>query len=797
MPVEQAKRLWRLFPASVGALLDEGPFLLDTFVATHELVERARASGEGGNLLRSRLRASGDGYRGAHAASAQVALFEHYLKVLRAVSMDYPLLLFLEDLQWADSGSLDLLFHLGRQLEGSRILLVGLYRPAEVALGRNGDRHLLQKVEAELRMRNGDTRVRLGEEEDRPFFDAVLDSEPNRLEGTFRDSLFHLTRGHALFTVELLRELQDEGKLRPDEQGRWVEGPNIGWDCLPARIDAVIEERISRLSEPLRRLLAVASVEGEQFTAEVVAAVLGADPSEVVAVVAAELGKRHRLVQSMVVERLADRRISIFRFRHILFQNFLYAGLGQAERAYLHEKVGRALEAVLGDTAGEHAVVLARHFREAGLVLEAVRYLQLVAERNRSASAYRECVGLLEDAWRLLSTLPESVDRDQRELRVLSRLSPLQLGLGVMSEESQKALNRLKHLALRLEDDDSLFEVTVSEFSRYHFLGEHEKGRICLDGVEGPLFRSGSAGQRAHFQFFRGLNTLNLGQPSRAVQHLEEAESLLKGEAPSYPALATIADPLPVARALKALVLGPLGFPERAVECIRTAQAMVEDRSDSSGLLWVRNYDLLLRLILRDVDGCCRVTDPYMLMAEAVDEEGWSSLGRFSGGWCASECGEVETGIGLMRSALEDLDREGWLIWRPFLFSLLAEALRKTGQGEEALRRVDWGMERIQEFGERGQEPEVTRVRGEVLRSLSLPDPAGAEAAFRRAIEVARKQQTRLYELRATTSLARLLRAQGREREAMKSLTRCYRWFTEGFEFLDLKEARALLDDLG
>ncbi len=425
-------------------------------------------------------------------------------------------------------------------------------------------------------------------------------------------------------------------------------------------------------------------------------------------------------------------------------------------------------------------------------------YLELGAEFSQKASAYRECMNLLESACHLLSTLPESVDRNQRELSILSRLSPTYLILGVMNDESDEALRRLRALASKGQDAESIFEVGASEFARCHYLGEQEKGRMVLDGMEVHLSRSRKDEYWAQLQLFRGLNTLNLGRPSRAVNHLEECEALCtESEELSFPSL-SMTDPLPVVLALKALALGPLGFPQRAAESFRIAHERLEAQSDSSSGLWVLSYELILQWILRDVEACCRVNDPYASVAGTLDNEGWSSLGRFSEGWCATERGEVETGVSMMRSAITELDRVGWMVWRPFLHSLLAKPLCQNGEAEDALRLVDWSLERIEVTGGRAHESEVNRVRGEVLSSLPSPDLAGAEAAFRRAIAVAQKQETKAAtSFGPQVSLARLLRSQGRGKEARKPLSKCYNWFTEGFEFPDLKEAKTLLDELG
>ena len=179
-----------------------------------------------------------------------------------------------------------------------------------------------------------------------------------------------------------------------------------------------------------------------------------------------------------------------------------------------------------------------------------------------------------------------------------------------------------------------------------------------------------------------------------------------------------------------------------------------------------------------------------------MDLGGWSAIARFTAGLALTDGGNPNGGVAEMKEAIGDLETLGWGAWRPFLNALLAGALRRTGATGEGLRLVGQALNRIEETGERFQESEVHRIRGELLLSLSASDPSGAETAYRRAITVAREQEARLYELRALVSLARLLRDQGRSKEARKMLRECYGWFTEGFDFPDLKEACLLLDDL-
>ena len=157
--------------------------------------------------------------------------------MLKALSKDRTLILVLDDLQWADSGSLNLLFHLARQLTDSRILLLGTYRPDDVALGRDGERHPLELILNELKRYHGDIVLDLSHadsNERRAFTNELIDSEPNHLDAAFREQLFTHTDGHPLFTVELLRNLQERGNLVKDKDGCWIQGSTLDWDTLPA-----------------------------------------------------------------------------------------------------------------------------------------------------------------------------------------------------------------------------------------------------------------------------------------------------------------------------------------------------------------------------------------------------------------------------------------------------------------------------------------------------------------------------------------------------------------------------------
>jgi predicted ATPase len=460
---EQARRLWQALPLALEALVEAGPDLVDLFLPGSALVRRAEAftpwPGRADWLPRLEVLV---GHRSAVRGDPnlqQSALFEQYTRVVGALAGQRPLLLLLDDLQWVDGGSANLLFHLGRRLQGGRILIVGAYRAAEVALGRlaspregGQERHPLEPVVNEFTRQFGDIEVDLGRAEDRQFVEALLDREPNHLGENFRETLYRQTRGHPLSTVELLRDMQERGDLVQDSEGRWVEGQALDWEALPVQVEAVIAERLGRLSEPERELLRVASVEGEIFTAEVLARVLGTDEREVVRQLG-RLDREHRLVAAQGIRRVSGGRLSLYRFRHILFQRYLYSSLGEGERAYLHEDVGTALESLYREEVEEIAAIalqLARHFQEAGIAGKAVGYLSQAGDRAQHQYANEEAIICFRRGLALLQDIPRDASRHKLAAGLYERLGDVLRFTGQYDEARTTYQNAL---ASALADD--------------------------------------------------------------------------------------------------------------------------------------------------------------------------------------------------------------------------------------------------------------------------------------------------------------------------------------------------------
>jgi predicted ATPase len=268
----------------------------------------------------------------------ETAVIDQLTMVLQALARRHPLVMVLDDLQWADTGSTDLLFHLGRRLPGTRILVVGAYRPEDLILRTGPQRHPIEEVVDELQSIYGDILVDLDQADGIRFVQALLDSEPNTFDEGFHRKLYEYSGGNALFTLELLRDFQEHGEVRQDVQGRWTAEPNLNWERLSARTESVISERLKRLPHEWLSLLAAASVQGERFIAESASAAVGQDEAAALAWLSGPLSKQHRLVQAYGRETKGERRVSTFRFRFTLIQKYLYQNLDVVERGRLEER---------------------------------------------------------------------------------------------------------------------------------------------------------------------------------------------------------------------------------------------------------------------------------------------------------------------------------------------------------------------------------------------------------------------------------------------------------------------------
>jgi tetratricopeptide (TPR) repeat protein len=449
----------------------------------------------------------------------------------------------------------------------------------------------------------GDIQVDLDQAGGRPFVEALLDSEPNGLDVAFRETLTRHTGGNPLFTVEFLRGLQERGDLVQDEAGRWVAGPALDWQRLPARVEAVIAERIGRLPRAWQETLSTASVEGEVFTAEVVARAQGLDEEEVVRRLSGPLSKQHRLVRAHSLERLgiggqrpstprqardaasSGQRLSRYRFRHYLFQKYLYSRLDAVERARLHEAAGKELEALYGEKAGQVAVQLAYHFEAAGLAARAVDYLLQAGRRAFRLSANEEALAHFTRGLALLETLPESPQRFRREFGLQLALgAPLFCTRGWGAPERVRAFARAYELGREIGETRSLLPALCVLADSSRAQGEFEKSLDLGQQLLGLARQAQDSAYIALAHWTLGSSHYYRGEFVLAREHLERANAGYDPQRHRSLGLVTGLDVGVSCRQLMTCTLWALGYPDQALAWSREALALAQELDHAPSL---------------------------------------------------------------------------------------------------------------------------------------------------------------------------------------------------------------------
>jgi predicted ATPase len=792
--LDHALRLWDGVPNAAHVIVDRGSEVLEAFVPGRELLARAIAATDDDALWLDTLREQVTRALARASGAQQSRLFEQYARVLEGIAAHSPLLLIVDDLQWADPGSVALLFHLGRRLAGSRVLLAGAYRPEEVFPE-------LEELLGEFKRQFGEIWVDLrdvGEAEARTFVEELVDSEPNRLGGSFRQALLRQTGGHALFSVELLRALQERGDLVQDQAGEWAARADLDWTTVPARVEGVIEKRVGRLGADLKQALAVASVEGEVFTAEVVAQVENVDSRSLVRRLSSEMDREHRLVRAEGIRRVDGRRLSRYRFRHNLFQRYLYDSLDEVERTYLHEDVGHALEELYEDGTEAIAGELALHFQEADIPDKAITYLQQAGEVALRLSANPEAVAHYGAALELLPALPDTLDRLGLELALQVPLSVALMNVyGYSHGDVGRGFQRAHELCEQIGETPQLAPVLYGLWAYYFVRSDHEPARQLGE----QIVRLAPKAVHPTGILMAGHNALTatfcmLGKLEEGMEH---AAVVLDHYHPSlHEELTTIAgDNLSVtARSWQAAAWWLQGYPDRSLRIMQGSYDHARELDHANSIGFALFYRQLTGLFRREPDDVLATTEEELAHSGEYGLLQWEVYALPYRAWALGCLGQVDEGLVLMHQALVTLDMIGSNLFTPVWMCMLAELYELSGQLDEALAAVDDGLTFVEETGERFYEPELHRLKGRLLLLAGDPDEAAAEGHYNKAIEVARDQGERSLELRATVSLCRMWQKQERRDQAREALAGIYGWFTEGFDTVDLVEAKALLEEL-
>ncbi|HEY4640574.1 MAG TPA: AAA family ATPase [Thermoanaerobaculia bacterium] len=733
-----ASRLRRVAGMAAHVLISVAPDLLGTLVPGGSLIGRFVEKVADSSGLKDRLKRLGGTNSNADARIDQQQIFDSYERFLRGLTKQ-PVILVLDDLHWADAPSCALLFHLSQKMRDAPLFLIGTFRANDVALGYAGARHPLTPVLNELKRYQGDIVIDLDNHDERrrrQFVRDLIDVEPNAISDSWCDALFRHTGGHALFTVELLTALQERQVLTQNERGQWVASLEFDWSMLPSRVEGVIEERIGRLESELREVLSVASVEGEVFTAEVVARIQEIAERDLLRKLSEELGARHRLVAEGDVTRIGRSFVSHYAFTHALFQQYFYEHLGRRERMLLHDNVADLIEQLYAGRTDDVAPQLARHYALAGNAEKAFEYVLRLASRAIRLSAYEEA--LLQTVI-ALDVLPDiEKDRDSRELEVqLIRATAYQATQGWAGPKTIATLARARELAADLPPSPHLISLLFGEFAELLTSGRFQEAHVVAE-------RMGGLGNDVVAAVALGTSAFWLGR-------LTESTSV-GAEGLKNPATTDVFIDGPLYRVvlLRQMMLNELILNDaEAADRYREEMLAVAGKSAHPFTICIADAGDAWDAYQRRDPVRARLAAARGLAAGVQTFPFYGSQLSLFNAWAAIAAGELDA-VEQLDQAYAALRQQGTYFHSVFV-AMKADALVACGKVEEALEWIASGIERAIELSDLAYLSELHRQHGDILVALGKRNDA--VESYRAAVEIAKTQNARLFETRAAAAL--------------------------------------------
>ncbi len=568
--------------------------------------------------------------------------------------------------------------------------------------------------------------------------------------------------------------------------------------AIPATLQDSLMARLDRLG-PAKEIAQLSATLGREFSYELLHVVSPLD----------EAGLQQGLKQLVTAELLYQRGLepqARYLFKHALIQDTAYQSLLKSRRQQLHQQIAHVLEERFPETKETQPEFLAHHYSEAGLIAQAIPYWQKAGQRAVQRSANVEAVAHLTKGLELLKTLPETPERISQELTLQLALgTPLMATKGWAAPEVGHVYARARALCKEMGETPQLFPVLCGLWVFYQVRGEfsiaHELGEQLLSLAQNVQ----DSGLLLMAHQVLGETLLREGELIAGREHLEQGIALYDPQRHhSLAFLYTGINPGVGCWSVASAFLWYLGCPDQALKSIQEALTQAHELSHPFSLGHTLAFAAGLHQLRREGRLAQEQAEAMRTLASEQELPFILAAGTIVRGWALAEQGREEEGMAQMRQGMDSGQAMGAQIERPWLLARLAETHGKLGQVAEGLQLLDEAIAVMLKTGQRNCEAELYRLQGELtLQSSvyrlgsSVTNPqAEAEAYFLKAIEVARKQQAKSLELRASTSLARLWQQQGKRAEARRMLADVYKWFTEGFDTKDLQEAKALMEEL-
>ncbi len=740
------------------------------------------------------------------AGATRERMLREIADAIEAMTAEMPLILVLEDLHWSDRSTVDLVAYLARRRDPARLIVIGTYRPVDMVL----DDHPLKAVKRELQAHGLSRELPLEyltEDAVAQYLAVRLaQHQPSRRLARL---IHRRSEGNPLFMVNLVEYLLAEGLIAFDNGGWQVRGSLVEIESgIPENIRQLIEKQIERLSPDERRVLDGASVVGMECSSAAIAAGLD-ESTEWVEERCEALVRRYQFLTPGRLVELPDGTMTArYKFSHVLYLEVPYGLLPPTRRSQIHRRVGQRGEAIYGDCVGEIAAELAMHFEQGGDNPRAVKYLLHAATNARHRSAHHEAEALARRGMQALQRLPPTVERDQQELSLRMILGVALMAIkGFAADEVREVFESVLDLGRRHDAPSQAFRALWLLALFYYFRAELESAEKLGHQLVTLADRSGESFfvLEAH----RGVGSvlLELGKFDEALEHLEPATSAgddnpghsresLSGQTPQV-----------VSAHYAARAMWALGFPDTALVRAERALSAAQDVRHPERLLTATHFAAQLNQLRGEPVATQERAETVISLAEEHGLPLWLAFGHMNRGWARIAQNDPDGGIEELRHGLSMYDASGARLWRPHYLGLLARALAGARQFDDAFREVASALAMVKVTGEGWCAAELHRIEGELVimqaavdEHLSSPQKlhpsaaSRAEGCFKQALAIARRQQARSWELRASTSLGRLYHRQNKRGEARRVVQETLDWFKEGHDTEDQKTARAFLN---
>jgi class 3 adenylate cyclase/predicted ATPase len=697
------------------------------------------------------------------------------------LSRQNPVLMICEDAQWIDPTSFELFSRVVDRIPTLRVLLIMTYRPEFQPpwLGR--------PYVTALNIN------RLTEREAGAMIDRIVGAKPP--SAGIRKSIIERSDGIPLFVEEITKAVLEAESQSAAELGT-AAIPSAAV-AVPATLQASLMARLDRLGAPAKELTQIGAAIGREFSHTLLASVVNKPEAELHPAL-------DRIVAAGLLFGQGVPPHATYLFKHALVQDAAYNTLLREPRRALHAHIAEILERRFADIAENRPEILARHCAEAGLVAKAASLWGRAGQRSLERSALVEAVEQFTRGLDQIATLAGNPALRAQQIK-------LQVGLA----------NALYHTkGFSAVETKAAFDQARAMIERAEALGEHGADPLVLYSILYGFFIAkfmpfdGEAARTLARQFLDlaqqqkatalimighrllGTTLLCLGKSAEGLKHLDRAFALY--EPAAHRSLTThFGHDVGVATlSLRSLALWLLGYPETALMEIDCAINAARETAHAPTLMFALGMTSFTQICCRNHARADVQIDECALLADEKSAPFWKALAIAHRGLVMVLTSNSAEAIQTISDGLTAYRSLGAKIWTTSWLSQLALSHANLEKFDDAWRCISEAISAVETTKERWWEPEVNRVAGEITLKSPQPDAAKAEAYFERALSVARQQQAKSWELRAAMSLARLWRSQGKVQEARELLAPVYGWFTEGFDTLDLREAKALLDAL-